>query len=207
MIRRPASLHAVPRCGEVPALRRYYQGAATSRRPSRLASFSFAWRCHRCVLLIRSRGSMNARPADLDCFGSASPCRLVFRWRRQDLPSSWGTPIAPSPGSSTPAGPSASDHSRRRGSAPVAATSRAPALRLSRLNPPALVLAVYASPRRSPAKDARLASGCWSGSAGRARSAGFQREVSECSTSHPPLPSLLGAMPHSGQRSKLWRRS
>ena len=91
---------------------------------------------------------------------------------------------------------------RRRGSAPGAATSRAPALPLSRLNPPALVLAVYASPRRSPAKDARLASGCWSGSAGRARSAGFHREVSECSTSHPPLPSLLGAMPHSGHGKK-----
>jgi hypothetical protein len=39
MIRRPASLDAVPRCGEVPALRRYYQGAATSRRPSHRASF------------------------------------------------------------------------------------------------------------------------------------------------------------------------
>lgn len=150
---------------------------------------------------------MNARPAGLGCCGSASPCRVVFRRRRQDLPSSWGTPIAPSPGSSTPAGPPASDRSRRRGSAPVAETSRAPALPLSRLNPPALVLAVYASPRRSPAQDARLASGCWSGSAGRARSAGFQREVSECSTSHPPLPSLLGAIPHSGHRSLLARRS
>lgn len=64
MIRRPASLHAVPRCDGVPALHagrlclplRYYQGAATSRRPSHLASFSFAWRCHRCVLLLCSRG-------------------------------------------------------------------------------------------------------------------------------------------------------
>jgi len=62
---------------------------------------------------------------------------------------------------------------RRHSAAPVAGTSRAPALRLSRLNPPALVLAVYASPRRSPAQDARLASGCWSGSAGRA----FTRRV------------------------------
>ena len=35
------------------------------------------------------------------------------------------------------------------------------------------------SPRRSPARDARLASGCWSGAAGRARPAGFLREVSE----------------------------
>ena len=45
MIRRPASLHAVPRCDGVPALHgkawpslRYYQGAATSCRPSRRAS-------------------------------------------------------------------------------------------------------------------------------------------------------------------------
>ena len=73
MIRRPASLHAVPRCVGVPALHgrlarlepaslRYYQGAATSRRPSRLTSFSFARRCRRCVLPVRSRG-LDERPA------------------------------------------------------------------------------------------------------------------------------------------------
>ena len=49
MIRRPASLHAVPRCAGVPALRRYYQGAATSCHPSRRASFTFARRYRRCV--------------------------------------------------------------------------------------------------------------------------------------------------------------
>lgn len=75
MIRRPASLHAVPRCVGVPALLRYYQGAATSRRPSRLASFSFAWRCHRCVLLIRSRGFAErpARGPGLFWFGQPMP--------------------------------------------------------------------------------------------------------------------------------------
>jgi hypothetical protein len=38
----------------------------------------------------------------------------------------------------------------------------------SRLNHTALALAVYASPVGSPQHDARLASGCWPSSAGRA---------------------------------------
>ena len=110
MIRRPASLHAVPRCVGVPALQRYYQGAATSRRPSRLASFPSLGGAVGAFCCFAPAGPMNARAAGLGCCGSASPRRLVFRRRRQDLPSSWGTPIAPSPGSSTPAGPPASDH-------------------------------------------------------------------------------------------------
>ena len=39
MIRRPASLHTVLRDAGVPVLHQYYQGAATSRRPSRRAWF------------------------------------------------------------------------------------------------------------------------------------------------------------------------
>jgi len=212
MIRRPASLHAVPRCvsgfprfiGTIRALR------LPAARPAALRFLRLA------VPSTRSRRFAPADPANAWAGGpglvgrSASPCRGSGRRRRQDLPSSWGTPIAPSPGSSTPAGPVASDPiAQRPGAAPVAGTSRAPALRLSRLNPPALVLAVYASPRRLPAKDARRASGCWSGSAGRA----FTRRVPTRGfracvlTSHPPLPSLLGAIPHSGQRSTAARRS
>ena len=148
-------------CGTIRALRlpavrpaafRFLRPAVPSMRPRRFAP----------------AGPANARPAGLGLLRFGQPTPRCVRRKRRDLPSSWGTPIAPSPGSSTPAGPRASDPSRRPGAAPVAGTSRAPALRLSRLNPPASVLAVYASPRRSPAKDARLASGCWSGSTGRA---------------------------------------
>ena len=74
MIRRPASLHAVLRCDGVPALHGYYQGAATSRRLSRRASFpslggavdAFAASLPPVV---------NARPTGPDCLRSASPCR------------------------------------------------------------------------------------------------------------------------------------
>jgi hypothetical protein len=62
--------------------------------------------------LLRShRGLANARPRAWACCGSASPVPNCSRRRRLDLPSSWGTPIAPSPGSSTPAEPTASDRS------------------------------------------------------------------------------------------------
>ncbi len=55
------------------------------------------------------------------------------------------------------------------GAAPVTETTKAPATSIiSRLNRPASALAVYASPAGSPQHDARLASGCWPGSAGRA---------------------------------------
>jgi hypothetical protein len=115
MIRRPASLHAVPRCDGVPALHgRLPPPSGTIRalrlpaaRPASLRLPSLGGAVG--AFLLRSRGPTNARTAGLDCCGSASPCRVMFRRRRQDLPSSWGTPIAPSPGSSTPAGPAASD--------------------------------------------------------------------------------------------------
>ena len=68
----------------------------------------------------------------------------------------------------TPVGSRAPDRLRRATQAPATGRTRAPALGLSRFNHMALPLAVYASPRRLPAKDARLASGCWSGSTGRA---------------------------------------
>src|SRR4030042_6148155 len=60
-------------------------------------------------------------------------------------------------------------------------TTKAPATQLSRLNHPASALAVYASQAGSPRHHARLASGCWPNSSGRAwLPAGFHRKVSRC---------------------------
>ena len=161
MIRRPASLHAVPRragfprftgrpglpFGTIRALR------LPAVRPAALR-FLRAWRCRRCcVLPVRSRG-LDERPA-------RGPGLLGFG---QPVPSCVATETTGSP--KFLAEPRLHlrralrpRQDRRRltvhvvadGAAPGAATSRAPALPLSRLNPPALVLAVYASPRRSPA--------------------------------------------------------
>jgi hypothetical protein len=114
VIRRPASLHAVPRCvsrfprftGRLAPPLRYYQGAATSRRSSRRASFPSLGGAVD-ALASSLPPVVNARPAGLGSlrFGQPVP-RWCSRRKRRDLPSSWGTPIAPSPGSSTPAGPS-----------------------------------------------------------------------------------------------------
>jgi hypothetical protein len=61
---------------------------------------------------------------------------------------------------------------------------------LSGLNGTALALAIYASPGGLPASDARLASGCWPGSAGWDwLPTGFQRTVSETYSLHLFLPS------------------
>ena len=53
-------------------------------------------------------------------------------------------------------------------------------------------LAVYASPRGLPHRDARLASSCWSDTTGRAfhPQGSYERFPSCFLTSHPPFPSL-----------------
>jgi hypothetical protein len=90
-------------------------------------------------------------------------------WRRQDLPSSWGTPIPVGTWSQTPAGRCVPDRSRNACMAPAERTTKAPTTKwLSRLNSMAFGLAAYVSRFR-----ARLASRCWSSSPGRA----FTRRV------------------------------
>ncbi len=113
-------------------------------------------------------GLANARPADLGSLGFGLPVPRSTSTETTGSPKFLGNPPCTFAGLFDPGRTPASDQLRRRGTAPVAETSRAPTLRLSRLNPPASVLAVYASPRQLSAWDARLASGCWSGSAGRA---------------------------------------
>ena len=107
MIRSAASLRRVP-VGRVPRLPRYYQRTPTSRRPSRRASSSFAWRYHR---LPCSLPPARAVPAGRDCclWRPSTPHR---RWRRRDLPGSWATPAC-MPRSPTPAEPPAPGQSRR----------------------------------------------------------------------------------------------
>ena len=57
---------------------------------------------------------------------------------------------------------------RHADAAPALTTTKAPALQLSRLNHTASALAVYASKAGLPRHHARLASGCWPDSSGRA---------------------------------------
>ena len=216
MTRRPASLHAVPRCAEVPALhgRGFASPFGTIRalrlpavRPAALRSPSLGGTVNAFEVSLPPASRTPGRRA-WACRDSASPCRGGDRRRRRDLPSSWGTPIAPSPGSSTPAGPrrltvrdavtrppwrqrQGLPHCGFRGSIPRLWCS------LSTLRP---------GGRPPGTQDSLPAAG--QALPGGLGPAGFLREVSECVlTSHPPLPSLLGAMPHSGQRPGLARRS
>ena len=68
----------------------------------------------------------------------------------------------------TPAGLLAPDHYGAAAWPLVCRKAKAPTKGLSTLNSMAFGLAVYASPGSLPPPDARLASGCWSGSTGRA---------------------------------------
>jgi hypothetical protein len=87
----------------------------------------------------------------------------------------------PSPCSQTPVGPLHLAVERWFGAAPVLENAKGSREeKLSGLNRTASARAVYASSGRLPDHDARLAAGCWLGSARRDwRPAGFHRKVSE----------------------------
>ena len=94
----------IPRvlAGRVPRLPRYYQGTATSCRPSRRTSFpSLGGTTGTRRFRSRRRGAWPAAGLGL-VTRYPRPGRLP--WRRQELPSSWETPIPVCPCSSTPAG-------------------------------------------------------------------------------------------------------
>jgi hypothetical protein len=152
----------IPRvlAGRVPRLPRYYQGTATSCRPSRRASFpSFGGTTgprmfrsrRRCVGRRRAWGWLLGTPsesASVETTGSPKflgnlncPFAHALRLRR-DNPS----------------------QTIRDGRAALGrGTAKAPARnRLSKLNNMAFRLAVYASQRRLPGHHARLAPRCWS---------------------------------------------
>jgi len=93
----PGSARAI-----VPPLRRYYQGTATSCRPSRRTSFpSLGGTTGTRRFRSRRRGAWPASGLGLVARYPRPGC---LPWRRQDLPSSWGTPIPVCTCSSTPAG-------------------------------------------------------------------------------------------------------
>ena len=92
MIRRPASLHAVPRCAGFPRFSRYYQGAATSCRPSRRASFPSLGGTVDAFAPFAPAGPANARPAGLDLLGFGQPVPGRVRRRTTGSPKFLGNP-------------------------------------------------------------------------------------------------------------------
>src|SRR5262249_16605724 len=127
---------------------------------------AFAWRYLGCTRSFRSAADECAAAA-----GSWSPgssIRVVPR-RRQDLPSSWRTPIVRLHMFHTDAGRTAATSPLEcRGVALGNRTAKAPARGLSTLNSMAFGLAAYASQCGLPRSHARRASGRWSGATGRA---------------------------------------
>ena len=101
----------IPRvlAGRVPRLPRYYQGTATSCRPSRRASFPSRGRYHGVTHRFAPEGGCVRPPSGLGLV-TRWPRPGFLPWKRQDLPSSWGTPIPVCPCSPTPAGRYVPDH-------------------------------------------------------------------------------------------------
>ena len=165
MIRRLASLHWL-RLGTVRQLRRYYQDAMTSCRPSRRTSLpSLGGTSVALVVFAPRRTSAPPRPG---VGNPVSPAGKSPR-KRQDLPSSWGTSRLSVCTCSVDSGRTACTRPLRcRSMAPGIRTAKAPTKGLSTLNSMAFGLAVYASQCGLPRHHARLASGRWSGATGRA---------------------------------------
>lgn len=127
---------------------------------------AFAWRYHGARIVRSSRIPRAAgRPGVVDPVSPAGN----LAWRRQDLPSSWGTPLVRLPMFFDPGRTARSRPLQSSSVAPATETAEAPTMRtISRLNSMAFGLAIYASSSKLPIHDARLASGRWSGATGRA---------------------------------------
>jgi hypothetical protein len=89
MIRCLASLRQV-RQDAVPRVHRYYQDTMTSCRPSRVTSSPSFGDTTAALVLLLSRGRVPTAQAWSWCPVSPSG---MFPWKRQDLPSSWATPV------------------------------------------------------------------------------------------------------------------
>ena len=90
--RRPASLHGVCRRVGIPPLHRYYQDATNSCRPSCRASLPSLGSTAVRLVFAPMGPRRKARGPGVLLFGPTPWARSPGR--RQDLPSSWGTPIA-----------------------------------------------------------------------------------------------------------------
>jgi hypothetical protein len=155
---------------------------------------AFAWRYLGCTRSFRSATDECAAAAWSWSPGSSIRDRPR---RRQDLPSSWRTPIVRLHMFHTDAGRTAVTRPLQcRGVALGNRTAKAPARGLSTLNSMAFGLTVYASQCGLPRSHARLASGRWSGATGRAFHPQGSAERFLKSFLHliPPFPSLLGAI-------------
>jgi len=176
--------------GPVPRRHRYYEGATTSCRPSRCSSLpSLGGTSVALVLFAPLRTSAPPRPG---VGNPVSPTGMLPR-KRQDLPSSWGTPIVRLHMIQSDSGRTAHTRPLRCSSVALGQSkAKAPANGLSKLNSMAFGLAVYASPGSLPHHDARLASGRWSDATGRAfHPQGSYERFQICFlTSHPPFPSF-----------------
>ena len=105
------------------------------------------------------------RATDLELV-TRCPSRDSLPWKRQGLPSSWGTHLSICTWSSTPVGRDAPHQNAALTRSSLNGQRRRQRWFLSRLNRMAFGLAVYASSCRLPRHDARLASGCGLGSTG-----------------------------------------
>jgi hypothetical protein len=178
----------------VPPFRRYYQGTATSCRPSRRTSFpSLGGTTGTRRFRSLRRGAWPASGLGLV---TRYPPPGLLPWRRQDLPSSWGTPIPVCSCSPTPAGRCVPDLSGTLAWPPLREGRRRRrresfeaqwhGFRADRLRITMLVTR----------HRARLASRCWSGSPGQAftRRAPIKGlQLTSCSLSS--FSKLLGTIP------------
>jgi hypothetical protein len=189
MIRRLASLHWL-QPGAVRQLRRYYQDAMTSCRSSRRPPLPlFGGTAVSLVAFAPQRTSAPLKPG---VGNPVSPAGMLPR-KRQELPSSWGTSSVRLHMFHSDSGGTAHTRPLQCSSvAPVISKAKAPTTGLSKLNSMAFGLAVYASQDGLPRHHAKLASGRWSGAAGRAfhPQGPYERFQSCILTSHPPFPSF-----------------
>jgi len=165
--------------GPVPPLHRYCE---TLRLPAALpAGLRFPSACgDRRAPKLRSARGVGAHRGSREDLTRPLPGGRSLRRRRQGLPGSWGTPLCTCPAPR----PRWAGTARLTTAAPVlpsdVRTTSAPRFRLSGLTHAARTLAVYASPRGLPQRDARLASGCSTSLAGRGwLPAGSLYEVSD----------------------------
>ena len=168
--RRFASLHRVLR-GEFPCFDGNIKALRLpAARPAALRCLRLAVPQRPLVLFAPRRTSAPPKPGVGD---PVSPAGISLR-RRQDIPSSWGTPIVRLHMFHSDAGRTADTRPFQcRDVALGARKAKAPTKGLSTLNSMAFGLAVYASPDGLPHHDARLASSRWSDATGRA----FTRRV------------------------------
>lgn len=122
----------------VPRIRRYY---GVLRLPDALLAVLRFLRpaIPRFRSQFRSRRTANGSPGEPEVVDPVSSSGNDPR-KRQDLPRSWAA-LVPLPCSSDPGGPDASGQLRCDGVAPAMSTTKASALKLSRLNHTALALA------------------------------------------------------------------